>query len=194
MPRTKEENAKVRERTTQTLLKAAVKVFSKKGYHASTMEEIAKTAGVSKGLAYHYFKSKEDLLVSLAKERIEEFAPLTEALEEIPDPNDRLQFLIDFFFRELQERPEVHRFYGALYLHADGVRAISKASKKYKAHFERQLLAEDTLMKDLGFAHPSLEATLLRSTLQGIGLEYLLGPDDFPLDEMKNLLLARYKA
>lgn len=44
------------------IIMAAVKVFSKKGYHGSTMDEIAKEVGVSKATLYTYFKSKEDIL------------------------------------------------------------------------------------------------------------------------------------
>ena len=44
------------------IIMAAIKVFSKKGYHGSTMDEIAKEVGVSKATLYTYFKSKEDIL------------------------------------------------------------------------------------------------------------------------------------
>ena len=44
------------------ILKASIKVFSKKGFHGTTMNEIAKEVGVSKGTLYTYFKSKEDIL------------------------------------------------------------------------------------------------------------------------------------
>lgn len=44
------------------IIEAAIKIFSKKGYHGSTMDEIAKEVGVSKATLYTYFKSKEDIL------------------------------------------------------------------------------------------------------------------------------------
>ena len=44
------------------ILQASIKVFSKKGFHGTTMNEIAKEVGVSKGTLYTYFKSKEDIL------------------------------------------------------------------------------------------------------------------------------------
>src|SRR5713226_6921305 len=43
------------------IITTAVRVFSKKGYHQATMEDIAKEMGVSKGALYLYFKSKEEL-------------------------------------------------------------------------------------------------------------------------------------
>lgn len=44
------------------IIMAAVKVFTEKGYHGSTMDKIAKEVGVSKATLYTYFKSKEDIL------------------------------------------------------------------------------------------------------------------------------------
>ncbi len=44
------------------IIQAAIKIFSEKGYHGSTMDKIAKEVGVSKATLYTYFKSKEDIL------------------------------------------------------------------------------------------------------------------------------------
>ncbi|MBA3957126.1 MAG: hypothetical protein H0X51_01850 [Parachlamydiaceae bacterium] len=115
------------------------------------------------------------------------------ALNEIVAPEDRFNFLINFVSDELVKKTDELRFYNALYLHADGVRAISKAMEKYHVQFDQQFLAEEKLLKDLGVANPELEATFLRSTLQGISLEYLLSPKDYPLQQMKEMLVARYK-
>jgi len=192
-PRKREDNEKIREQSSSRLLQGALKVFAKHGYHASSMSEIAKEAGVSKGLAYHYFSSKEDLLVSIAEQRLQQYFPLFKGLIEIVDPEERLVFLINFVSDELVEKTDELRFYNALYLHADGVRAISKAMEKYRAQFDQQFLAEEKLLKDLGFANPELEAIFLRSTIQGISLEYILSPKDYPLQHMKEMLIARYK-
>jgi AcrR family transcriptional regulator len=50
------------------LLEAAVRVFARKGYHASRVGDIAEEAGVAYGLLYHYFESKEDVLRSVFRE------------------------------------------------------------------------------------------------------------------------------
>jgi TetR/AcrR family transcriptional regulator, fatty acid metabolism regulator protein len=52
----------------QRILQAAVKVFARKGYHRAKVSEIARRADVADGTIYLYFKSKEDLLVSLFDE------------------------------------------------------------------------------------------------------------------------------
>ncbi|NUM79564.1 TetR/AcrR family transcriptional regulator [bacterium] len=49
------------------ILKSAHECFSKRGFDAVTMEEIAKDAGLSKGAVYWYFKSKDELILELVK-------------------------------------------------------------------------------------------------------------------------------
>ena len=54
----------------ERILRAAVKVFARKGFYASRVSEIAKAAGVADGTIYLYFKSKDELLTSLFEDRI----------------------------------------------------------------------------------------------------------------------------
>ncbi len=49
----------------RTILRAAVEVFSKKGYHGCRIADVAREAGVAYGLVYHYFKNKDELLESV---------------------------------------------------------------------------------------------------------------------------------
>lgn len=46
----------------RTILRAAVEVFARKGYHGCRIADVAKEAGVAYGLVYHYFRNKEELL------------------------------------------------------------------------------------------------------------------------------------
>jgi len=64
MRRIKEEADKTR----QTILDAALTVFSSKGYNASRLQDIAEAAGVTRGAIYHHFGSKADLYICLVRE------------------------------------------------------------------------------------------------------------------------------
>jgi len=52
---------------------SAVFLFTSKGYEATRMEDVAKKAGISKGLTYFYFKNKEDLFMALTKKAFDQF-------------------------------------------------------------------------------------------------------------------------
>ncbi|MGM0747176.1 MAG: TetR/AcrR family transcriptional regulator [Bacillota bacterium] len=55
------------------IIDAAVEVIAENGYHQSQVSKIAKQAGVADGTIYLYFKNKEDILISLFKEKMGQF-------------------------------------------------------------------------------------------------------------------------
>jgi AcrR family transcriptional regulator len=57
-------------KTKKMIFNAAITAFSQKGYHKSTMDEIAEVAGVAKGTLYYHFKSKEDIFKFVIEEGI----------------------------------------------------------------------------------------------------------------------------
>ena len=63
-PRTEEQNEQLREQRKAQLLAAALRVFARQGFHAATVSDVATEAGVSQGTVYHYFDSKESLLLA----------------------------------------------------------------------------------------------------------------------------------
>jgi TetR/AcrR family transcriptional regulator, fatty acid metabolism regulator protein len=63
------------------LLDAAVRVFARKGFHASRVGDIAEEAGVAHGLLYHYFRSKDEVLETIFREAWELLAADTDRIE-----------------------------------------------------------------------------------------------------------------
>ncbi|RKH19500.1 TetR/AcrR family transcriptional regulator [Corallococcus praedator] len=80
----------------RTILRAAIDVFARKGYHGCRIADVAKEAGVAYGLVYHYFKNKDELLetvfetgwsgfISRARLVAESEGPLEEKVRRIAD-------------------------------------------------------------------------------------------------------------
>lgn len=55
------------------ILDSAVALFTSKGFQLTRMEDVAKRAGISKGLTYFYYKNKEDLFMALTKKAFDQF-------------------------------------------------------------------------------------------------------------------------
>lgn len=70
MPRTPEENERIKEERKEQILMAGLAVFAENGLAAAKMSDIARAAGVSYGLVYNYFPSKEQMFVELLNKRI----------------------------------------------------------------------------------------------------------------------------
>lgn len=84
------------------IIEAAVIAIAENGYHHTQISKIAKQAGVADGTIYLYFKSKEDILISLFQEKMRIFI---ERLQEIIESNisatEKLSLMIDNHFNML---------------------------------------------------------------------------------------------
>lgn len=71
-PRTSDQFEKMREEKMALIMEVALEHFANKGFHATTITHIARYAGISKGLLYNYFESKEALLKAIIRKSVEE--------------------------------------------------------------------------------------------------------------------------
>ncbi len=144
-----------------TILKSAEKLFARKGYHQTSMEQVADLAEVSVGTVYFYFKNKEDLLINLMEDvgfHLREFLgnafrQADASLEGIR--NAGLAFFNDFcrqypervsiFFREAAGQSNLveaqrKKLFGKLT--QDLQEALNKISKRSGVHFPSESSAE----------------------------------------------------
>jgi TetR/AcrR family transcriptional regulator, fatty acid metabolism regulator protein len=92
------------------LLEAAVRVFARKGYHASRVGDIAEEAGVAYGLLYHYFESKEDVLRSVFRETWRALIETIQSVEEAGDPPpEQLRKVAEILLRSWRRDPDLVR-------------------------------------------------------------------------------------
>jgi AcrR family transcriptional regulator len=84
----------LREERRRQILEAALTVFSKKGFHAANVSDVAAEAGVSQGTIYWYFDSKDELLKAALLHFFADFGEITfEALEPCQTAAEKLQAL-----------------------------------------------------------------------------------------------------
>jgi AcrR family transcriptional regulator len=92
------------------LLDAAVRVFARKGYHASRVGDIAEEAGVAHGLLYHYFERKEAVLEAIFRETWGELLVAIRDVEESGLPaREQLRQVAAIILRSWKRRPDVVR-------------------------------------------------------------------------------------
>jgi AcrR family transcriptional regulator len=92
------------------LLDAAVRVFARKGFHASRVGDIAEEAGVAHGLLYHYFKSKDQVLEAVFHENWSILVARIESVEETDEPAaDQIRHIAAIVLRTWLHLPDVVR-------------------------------------------------------------------------------------
>lgn len=93
---------------SQQIIDAAIRVFARNGYYNSRVSDIAKEAGIAAGTIYLYFKTKDEILVTLFREQMAGFvARLRKAISVEPDALRKLRRLIALHFQVLESNPDL---------------------------------------------------------------------------------------
>jgi len=98
----------------QQIIKAATKLFAKKGYLKTTVREIARDSGITVGTLYHYFSSKNDILSLIQEEAsagIDNFIQETEEALSQLGPTEALRLAIGRYFSMANESEELILFW-----------------------------------------------------------------------------------
>ncbi len=187
-PRSKAQFEEIREATREKILEAALELFGTRGFNATSISEIGKAAGISKGLMYHYFASKDDLL----REMIDNLVEMGEgAMDKIhsEDPSQMMRNLFELFFNQMRENFQQWKLIMNLSVQIEKYDFIHKlAIDKMQGYLS---LFEELLTK-MGWKNASDEAKIVAALFDGIGMQYFVLQEDYHLDEMEKILISKY--
>jgi len=114
-----EQRNQIRDERREQIVQAAMKMFARRGIIGTKMSMIAAEAGISHGLVYHYFKTKEELFTMLIQSAIETSISSIEGLYHIPgSPLEKIKLMTEHIL-DKENTPYFMLIYQAN--HADGV-------------------------------------------------------------------------
>ena len=118
------------------ILTGAAELFAQRGFHGTSMNEVADACGLSKATLYHYYKDKSSLLISIAETHVSKLAALV-AEEEASTHTDE-QRLRRFIYRIVEEYAGAQDAHRVL---TDDVRFLEEADRERVLDQERQVVA-----------------------------------------------------
>ena len=179
-----------RAQSINSITDTALRLFSELGYDATSVRTIAREAGISLGLMYNYFSSKEDLLQAIFKRSVEDIQASFLQDPTGPQYATGIEQHIRHTVRILKEK---RKFWKLLH----SIRLQSKVIQQLLAEMQEQtMLIEDRIKQNLteaGIAQADLEAKLLFASIDGMAHHYLLY-DNYPIDEIADRLILKYKS
>jgi len=187
-PRSQEQISKIRSQSTAKILDAAFQLMSAKGYDSTSIAEIAREAGVSKGLMYNYFHSKEDLLKALVDRTLGDGEKIMEDVFS-DDPAETLENVFRWYFNELRNNLGEWKFIIEIMLRADKYSFVKDLTTIKLGEYTKLFSA---LLQELGFEHPIKEAYVIGGLFDGIGFQCLVVGDGYPIDQMEKYLIDKY--
>ena len=188
-PRSPEQLEQIRLESRMKILEAALELFAKQGFHNTSIEQIRKKAGVSKGLIYNYFSSKEDLMNQIFFNELEKGQEMLDEIRKKETPEEMFRFLIEFSFKYAVEQRDHSKLTVALALQMDD---FPQLKEMIMGRFQGILPLFSQLMEELGVANPTEEAIAIGAMMDGIGLQSIVLGDAFPLEKMKQYILDKY--
>jgi AcrR family transcriptional regulator len=127
-PQNDEQNQQIRDERKEQVLIAALQVFARRGFAAARISDIAAAAGISHGLVYHYFSSKDEMFTVLVERALESSTQITALAAAHPGtPWGKLEWLTNMI---LSHSTEVSSYYHLIVLQAFTSDAIPETARK----------------------------------------------------------------
>lgn len=165
---------------------AAMELFETQGYFATTVEQITARAGVSKGLVYNYFSSKEALLVGLIENTTETMNVVAETWTHQETLETSISGFLDSYFQYLASERRFLKLQLTLLLMPE-LQSVVRQPQQARAQLLLSMMTD--WFARWGSEEPENQARLFLAMLDGIALHYLSVYESYPLAEVKLTLL-----
>ena len=188
-PRTTKQLEEIRASKKALIMNTALKLFAEDGYYVTSISKIASAANISKGLLYNYFKSKEDLLSEIfhlgMDELFKDFDPNHDGVL----TEKELIFFIDRTFEKLKNNLDYWKLYFILIMKPSVFKIYEKRFMELVAPMFYTL---ENYFSVRGSKNPNAEARLLGAMLDGVGMHYIIDPENFPVDIVKQIIIEKH--
>lgn len=183
-----------RQAVRDKILDAAAALIARKGYHETSMDDIVREGGLSKGAIYGHFDSKEAIFIAIQERQVAAVMdPLRAALDPKGPPLSRLRKAGELVFQDQAHRSrEASRLSLQFALEASRIKSLRKSLRaqhaavhRFLADLLREGIKEGEFRKDLA---PDHLASLLLATFDGLSLLWATLEIDFDWPKMRATL------
>ncbi len=177
------------------ILDVATRVFSKKGFASTQVDEIAGLAGLGKGTVYRYFKDKKDLFLSIVDRGIRNLKDLVlEAMAEEKEPLDKIKKAIETYLKFFEK----HSYLIRVFIHEQSEFQKRIQKRYYQHYYEHVNKIEEVFKKaqTLGLIKkkikPKLAIAILTDMLNSFIYTWQLTGQKYSLSESFSLITEIY--
>lgn len=173
----------------ELILKAALTLFSTQGYKQTSTLLIATKAGVSEGLVFKHFKSKEKLLGEVLKRGIRQMEESLSPYKEIKDPVHALHAHLDLVVEKMKDDPT---YWKLIYRIKFQIMEIKKLQIIWKQYFDEMINTIAANFKKSGVKKSKEEALVFIAVVDGVCSNYLQQPKEYPINTVVKVLKDKY--
>ena len=160
--------ARKRQARIDSILKTAARLFAQRGYHATSVEDIAGELDLQKGSLYHYFPSKDALLNNIVKQQLNTAVNMIGEILAVPEaPREKFKRAVRAHLHLFNQHADIYsifKFENLNLIDPELADTVDKLSRQYEKAW-RQLLQ---LGIDAGDFRPEIDVPLLVKGFEGI--------------------------
>lgn len=174
----------------QEIIEVATRLFSEKGFEKTPVSLICEEAEISKGLVFHHFKNKNELLRQVFVHISKVIEEADKADENVSDKDIQLKAMIDSIFdgMTVTQHRKMYQFNFSVMVHPT-TRAI--VADLIEERYEGLQASTEAVFRALEHPKPEVVAKMFIAEIDGISMNYLLN-DNFPIDEVKQEFINKY--
>jgi AcrR family transcriptional regulator len=183
-------NEVLRNERRAEILEGALALFAEHGYAETTVRMIAEAIGMSQGLLYRYFPSKDDLLRAIFEESMRDVQASFAAADEGVTPDEKLERLIRAAFAIVRAHLRFWKLSYGVRMQTAVLTGLGDALTSWTSTIHRTL---ERYLAEAAFVDPATEAAILFALIDGVSQHYVLDPERYPLDRVADAIVARYR-
>jgi AcrR family transcriptional regulator len=187
-PRTKKQYIEIREERKAQIKKVALEVISEEGFQNTSISKIAQRAGISKGLMYNYFESKEEMIREILYDGMDKFIAIFDPNKDGVLTDSEVKYFIDEVFIILKSNIKYWRLYVTVMLQPGVRKLVSEKFQEMVSPFMSTLISYFT---SKGSTQPGVDAKMVLALFDGICFHYIIDPKHFPMGEIKHRLFQQ---
>ncbi len=185
-PRSAKQFDDIRLQKKELIMGVALELFAENGYHATSISQIAKKAGISKGLTYNYFESKKDILDELIAHGFNEIYDSFDVNKDGILTKEEFTLFIKKNFQLLRENLKHWKLFFSLMLQPPVTESFAKDYQEKGEPMFRILFG---FIQSQGSKDPEGDLMAVSSMLEGAFLYCVAAPDIFPIDIMEDKII-----
>ena len=193
-PRKPEKFAEMREKSRNHIIVKATEVFAEHGYYKTSVAMIAEGAGISKGLIYNYFKSKDELLEHVFMEGFSYFDDILKINTAEISAHKKLEILLNNFTKSLKDNLSFWKLYQNVVSQPHVSQKLAKFKEYYESVFGPLLMGifSELFGNKLSEMEIQIEVMLFAAFLDGIAFDFTVTGEEYPLEAISQKLLEKY--
>jgi AcrR family transcriptional regulator len=167
-------------------MRTALEQFAHNGYDSTSISKIANAAGISKGLMYNYFPSKEALLAKIMMSGMDSFMHFLQVDDINNIKKEELIHFIDGNLNSLKQNMDYYKLYFSLVFQPKVFKILGN---DFMVIFEQLIEKFVMYFSQQGEKNPYVKARFILAVFDGVGIHYISDPEHFPLDEIRESII-----